>query len=106
MRPRTTEREVERTATPHSLEGFLPEGRGCLRYHRELLLRFDSQRLPYGVKHSPLHRALDVEFVLAVLDDGGDGLERQVAFCILDHVLQIEILNRKVVVAVLVRTPH
>ena len=28
---------------------------------------------------SPLHRALVVELVLAVLDDGGNGLERQIA---------------------------
>src|SRR5437016_928871 len=43
---------------------------------------------------SPLHRALVVELVLAVLDNGGDGLEREVALRILDHVLQIEILYR------------
>ena len=54
----------------------------------------------------PLHRALVVELVLAVLDDGGDGLEREVAVSVLDHVLQIEILYREVVVAVFVRPAH
>src|SRR5262245_20427923 len=49
---------------------------------------------------SPLHRALVVELVLAVLDDGRDSLERQVAVRVLHHVLEIEILDREVVVAV------
>src|SRR6266852_2214662 len=55
---------------------------------------------------SPLHRALVVEPVLAVLDDGGHGLEGEIAFRVLHHVLKIEILDREVVVAVLVGTAH
>src|ERR1700760_2331054 len=46
------------------------------------------------------HRTLVVIAILIVLDDGGDGLERQGAVGVLHHVLQIEILNRDVVVAV------
>src|SRR4051794_23790765 len=57
-------------------------------------------------KASPLHRALVVEIVLAVLDDGGDGLEREIALGVLDHVLQVEVLDREVVVAVLVGSAH
>src|SRR5437016_3714528 len=55
---------------------------------------------------SPFHRALVVELVLAVLDDGGNGLEREIAAGVLDHLLQIEILDRKMVVAVLVGATH
>src|SRR5688572_21411770 len=51
---------------------------------------------------SPLHRTARVELVLAVLDDGRDGLEREVALGVLHHVLQIEVLDREVVVAVAV----
>src|SRR3974377_2558575 len=55
---------------------------------------------------SPFHRASVVELVLAVLDDGGDGLEREIAAGVLDYVLQIEILDREMVVSVLVGTAH
>src|SRR5437773_6691339 len=60
------------------------------------------------LKQNPrlLHRAFVVEAVLVVLDNGGDRLQRELAVGILDHVLQIEILNRDVVVAVFVRTAH
>src|ERR1700759_5730892 len=47
-----------------------------------------------------LHRAFVVEAVLIVLDDGGDRLQRQLAVCVFDHVRQVEILDRDVVVAV------
>src|SRR4051812_13515760 len=50
-----------------------------------------------------LHRALVVEAVLVVLDDGRHRLQRQLAFGILDHVLQVEILDRDVVVAIFER---
>src|SRR5690348_15928836 len=43
---------------------------------------------------SSLHRALVVETILVVLDDGGDGLQRELAFGVLHHVLQIEALDR------------
>src|SRR4051812_7755039 len=47
-----------------------------------------------------LHRTFVVEAVLVVLDDGGDGFQRELAFGVLHHVLQIEVLDRDVVVAV------
>ncbi len=50
-----------------------------------------------------LHRALVVEAILIVLDDGGHRLQRQRSICILDHVLQVEILDRDVVIAVFER---
>src|SRR5258708_6576394 len=49
--------------------------------------------------HESFHRALVVEAILVVLDDGRDGLERELAVSVLDDVLQIEILDRHVVVA-------
>src|SRR5882724_10271893 len=55
---------------------------------------------------SSLHRALAVKLVLAVLDDRRHRLEREVAFAVLHHVLQVEVLDREVVVAVLVRPAH
>src|SRR5882724_5411180 len=59
-----------------------------------------------GIAASPLHRALVVKLVLAVLDDGRDCFQRQVAFGVLYYVLQVEVLDREVVVAVLVRPAH
>src|SRR5438105_10016588 len=59
-----------------------------------------------AVQFSPLHRALVVELVLAVPHDGGDGLEREIALGVLDHILQIEILDREVIVAVFVGAAH
>src|SRR5476649_2132670 len=53
-----------------------------------------------------LHRALVVEVILAVLDDGGDGLEHELTLGVLHHVLQIEVLNRNVVVAKLEVAAH
>src|SRR5258705_13111849 len=53
-----------------------------------------------------LHRAFVGEAILAVLDDGGDGFQRELTFGVLDHVLQIEILDRDVVVAELERAAH
>src|SRR5689334_19574455 len=50
-----------------------------------------------------LHRAFVVEAVLIVLDDGGDRLQRELTLGVLDHVLQVEILDRDVVVAVFER---
>src|SRR5262245_21939737 len=47
-----------------------------------------------------LHRALVVEGVLIVLDDHGDSLEREGPVSRFDHVLQIEILDREMVVAI------
>src|SRR5271169_4763045 len=57
------------------------------------------------VAESPrsLHRTFVVEAILVVLDDGGDRLQRELAVGILDHVLQVEILDRDVVVAVFER---
>src|SRR4051812_35013301 len=46
------------------------------------------------------HRALVVEAVLVVLDDGGNRLQRELAVGVLDHILQVEILDRDVVVAI------
>src|SRR5262245_9849146 len=40
-----------------------------------------------------LHRALFVEAVLVVLDDGGDRFQHELALGVLDHVLQVEILD-------------
>src|SRR5262249_53326950 len=59
-----------------------------------------------GRSRSLLHRALVVKIILAVLDDGRRRLERQVAVRILHHVLQVEVLDRNVIVAVLVRPAH
>src|ERR1041385_6230725 len=53
-----------------------------------------------------LHRAFVVEAILVVLDDGGDGFQRKLAVGVLDHVLQIEILDRDVVLAVFERAAH
>src|SRR5438067_11303360 len=50
----------------------------------------------------PLHRAPIVEPVLAVLQDGGDGLQAVGAVGILHRLLQIEVLDREMVVPVLV----
>src|SRR5262249_1300573 len=65
-------------------------------------------RLPSSsaVRSRSLHRALVVKIILAVLDDGRRRLERQVAVRILHHVLQVEVLDRNVIVAVLVRPAH
>jgi hypothetical protein len=57
----------------------------------------------FGTTPRSLHRAFVVEAVLVVLDDGGDGLQRQRAVGVLDHVLQIEVLDRDVIVAVFER---
>src|SRR5258708_29602090 len=53
-----------------------------------------------------LHAALVVEDVLIVLDDRGDGLERESPIGPFDHVLQIEVLDREMVVAVAERAAH
>src|SRR5262245_15196083 len=47
-----------------------------------------------------LHRALVVKAILIVLDDGGDGLKCEIAFLVLDRLLQIEILDREVIVPI------
>src|SRR5512138_2356644 len=52
------------------------------------------------------HRALTVISVLVVLDDGGDGLEHEVALSVLHHILEIECLDRKVVVIELKVATH
>src|SRR6478672_3944736 len=61
---------------------------------------------PAPLARSPLHRTLVVKLILTVLDDRGDGLEGEVAFRVLHHILQVKVLNRKMVVAVLVGTAH
>src|SRR6476646_10970910 len=61
---------------------------------------------PASLAQSPLHWTLVVKLILTVLDDRGDGLEGEVAFRVLHYILQVEILNRKLVVAVLVGTAH
>src|SRR5437588_9715793 len=53
-----------------------------------------------------LHRALVMEAVLIILEDGGRGLERVVAVGVLDRVLQVKVLDREVIVAVFVRPAH
>src|ERR1700719_2702798 len=55
---------------------------------------------------SSLHRALVVEAVLIILDDHGGGLEHRHAVGPFDDVLQIEVLDRKMVVAVAERAPN
>src|SRR6185369_8999303 len=52
------------------------------------------------------HRAAVVKAVLVVLDNGRDGVEDVVALSVLHHVLQIEILDRDVVVAELEVAAH
>src|SRR5579884_3369963 len=47
-----------------------------------------------------LHRTLIVESILVVLDDQRDGVERVAAVRVLGGVLQVEILNRNVVIAI------
>src|ERR1700733_2768395 len=46
-----------------------------------------------------LHRALVVERVLAIFDDGCDGVQRVAAISTLHCILQIEILDRNMIVA-------
>src|SRR5262245_63189790 len=53
-----------------------------------------------------LHRTLVVEDVLIVLDDHGNGLERERPVSCFDHVLQIEILDREMVVAIAERAAN
>src|ERR1700735_4937658 len=53
-----------------------------------------------------LHRALIVEFVLVVLDDQRHGVKRVAAVGAFLRVLQIEILNRDVIVAELEVAAH
>src|SRR5262249_49896932 len=79
------------------------EGSGRRMAERQSLPVFSAVR---GRSRSPLHRALVVVLVLAVLDDGRRRLERQVAVSILHHVLQVEVLDRHAIVAVLVRPAH
>src|SRR5262249_50923660 len=57
-------------------------------------------------RSSPFHGTFVVEAVLTVLDDGRDGLEPQGAVGVLHRLLQIEILDREMVVAVLVGAAH
>src|ERR1043165_1286206 len=60
----------------------------------------------YSDASTSLHRALVMEAVLVVFDDRFDRLEHDLAVRILDGVLQIEILNRDVVVAELEGAAH
>src|SRR3954447_483456 len=53
-----------------------------------------------------LHRALVGEAILVVLDDGRHRLERELAVGVLDHVLQVEVLDRNVVLAELEWAAH
>src|SRR5262245_3139168 len=53
-----------------------------------------------------LHHTLVVEDVPIVLDDRCDGLEHKRPVTFLDHVLQIEVLDRKMVAAVAERAAH
>src|SRR6266403_4102742 len=65
--------------------------------------RGSAQALPLHLTRRSLHRTFVVKAVLVVFDDGGDGFQRELAVGILHHVLQIEILDRDVVVAVFER---
>src|SRR5262249_26313059 len=65
----------------------------------------NSEGSPYRT-NSSLHRTLVMEAVLIVLDDRGDGLEHRRAVGSFDDVLQIEILDREVVVAVAERATN
>src|SRR4051794_37100147 len=50
---------------------------------------------PYWAgRRRSLHRALIMETILVILYNGSYGFERELAFGILDDILQIEILNR------------
>src|ERR1700716_1977640 len=62
-----------------------------------------AQALPLHLRRRSLHRTFVVKAVMVVLDDGGDGFQRELAVGILHHVLPIEILDRDVVVAVFER---
>src|SRR6267154_24396 len=62
----------------------------------------ERRRRSSNIRRS-LHRAFVVEAVLVVLDDGSDSLQREFAVGVLHHVLQIEILDRDVVIAVFER---
>src|ERR1700719_1077023 len=53
-----------------------------------------------------LHRALVVEAVLRVLEDGGNRLQTEAAIRLLDGLLQVELLEREVMVAVFIRAAH
>src|SRR5262249_38245591 len=88
-------------------------GRGCKWRHigrptvRDASLR-DAPHYEAGRDwrgRSSLHRALVVEAVLVVLDDGGDGLEA-VLVALLHRVLQVEVLDRDVVGAELEVATH
>src|ERR1700747_3302302 len=71
-----------------------------------ILLSFSPLPSAFARPPSPLHRALVVELILAVLDDRGNGAEGEIALRVLHHGLQIDTLDREVVVAVLVVTPE
>src|ERR1019366_2805121 len=58
-----------------------------------------ERRRRMGPEPRSLHRAFVVEAILIILDDGGDGLERELAVGVLHHVLQIEVLDRDVIIA-------
>src|SRR6185437_4126602 len=53
---------------------------------------------PPSCQPGSLHRALVVEAILVVLDDGGDRPQHVVAFRIFHRILKVEILDRNVVV--------
>src|SRR5262245_5615718 len=59
-----------------------------------------------GSPSRSLHRALVVKAILIVLDDGGDGLECVIAFLIFDRLLQIEILDREVIIPIFEIAAH
>src|SRR5882757_4229976 len=62
-----------------------------------------SGRSCSGRTRKSLHRAFVVEVILAVLDDGGYRLKRELALGVLYHILQVKVLDRNVVVAVFER---
>src|SRR3954468_7083487 len=67
-----------------------------------------SARAPPLLNESPrsLHLAFVVEAILVVLDNSGNGFQRKLAIGVLHHVLQIEVLDRDMVLAVFERAAH
>src|SRR4249919_3021424 len=63
-----------------------------------------SARLVRGAL--PFHRALLVIAILVVLDDPGDGAQRVLALRVLGGLLQVEALDREMIVAVAIRPAH
>src|SRR6185369_9292501 len=92
------------TVTPHPSP--LPTGEGAHLRRGKSQVQSNPQEkrqrlaLPLILKRYPrsLHLAFVVETVLVILDDGGDRFQRQLTIGIFHHVLQIEVLDRDVII--------